>query len=55
MTLPLQNVATIYSRIKTFAPYFEDTFKLTPSLRLSYGLRWDYSRRCMRNSITSAS
>ena len=42
VSLPLQNVATIYSRIKAIAPFFEDTFKLSPKLTVSYGLRWDY-------------
>jgi hypothetical protein len=41
-TLPLQNVATIYSRIKTVAPYFEDTYKFNSKLTFDYGLRWDY-------------
>jgi hypothetical protein len=41
-TLPLQNVATIYSRIKAIAPFAEDTFKLTPKITLDFGLRWDY-------------
>jgi len=42
ISLPLQNVATIYSRIKAIAPFVEDTYKLTPKLTVSYGLRWDY-------------
>ena len=42
VTLPLQNVATIYSRIKTFAPFAEDTYKMTSKLTVTYGLRWDY-------------
>ena len=42
ISLPLQNVATIYSRIKAIAPFAEDTFKLTSKLTISYGLRWDY-------------
>jgi hypothetical protein len=42
VSLPLQNVATIYSRIKAIAPYFEDTYKLTQKLTIDYGLRWDY-------------
>jgi hypothetical protein len=42
ISLPLQNVATIYSRIKQIAPFVEDTYKLTPKLTVSYGLRWDY-------------
>jgi hypothetical protein len=41
-TLPLQNVATIYSRIKTIAPYAEDTYKLTSKVTVDVGLRWDY-------------
>jgi len=41
-SLPLQNVATIYSRIKAIAPYFEDTYKMTQKLTVTYGLRWDY-------------
>jgi hypothetical protein len=42
ISLPLQNVATIYSRIKQIAPFVEDTYKLAPKLTVSYGLRWDY-------------
>ena len=42
VSLPLQNVATIYSRIKAIAPYFEDTFRMTQKLTVTYGLRWDY-------------
>lgn len=41
-SLPLQNVATIYSRIKAMAPYFEDTYKMTQKVTITYGLRWDY-------------
>ena len=41
-TLPLQNVATIYSRIKAIAPFAEDTYKLTSKMTLDVGLRWDY-------------
>jgi hypothetical protein len=41
-TLPLQNVATIYSRIKAIAPFAEDTYKLTSKITLDVGLRWDY-------------
>jgi hypothetical protein len=41
-TLPLQNVATIYSRIKTIAPFAEDTYKLTSKMTVDVGLRWDY-------------
>jgi hypothetical protein len=39
---PLQNVATIYSRIKTFAPFVEDSYKVTSKLTLDLGLRYDY-------------
>jgi hypothetical protein len=42
ITLPLQNVATIYSRIKTVAPFVEDSYKVTQKLVLDIGLRWDY-------------
>ncbi len=42
LTLPLQNVATIYSRIKAIAPYAEDTIKLTNKMTIDAGLRWDY-------------
>jgi len=42
LTLPLQNVATIYSRIKAVAPFLEDTFKLSPKITVDAGLRWDY-------------
>jgi hypothetical protein len=42
LTLPLQNVATIYSRIKAAAPYAEDTFKLNSKLTVDLGFRWDY-------------
>ena len=42
ITLPLQNVATVYSRIKPFAPYVEDSFKLTDKLVVDMGLRWDF-------------
>jgi len=42
VTLPLQNVATIYSRIKTVAPFAEDSYKITEKLVVDYGLRFDY-------------
>jgi hypothetical protein len=42
LTLPLQNVATIYSRIKAIAPFVEDTYKASRKLTLDVGLRWDY-------------
>jgi hypothetical protein len=42
LTLPLQNVATIYSRIKAIAPFAEDTFRITPKMTIDVGLRWDY-------------
>jgi hypothetical protein len=42
VTLPLQNVATVYSRIKAIAPFIEDSFKLTDKLVVDAGLRWDY-------------
>ena len=42
ISLPLQNVATIYSRIKPFAPYVSDSFKVNAKLTLDIGLRWDY-------------
>ncbi len=42
LTLPLQNVATIYSRIKAIAPFAEDTFKLSSKITVDVGLRWDY-------------
>ena len=42
LTLPLQNVATIYSRIKAQAPFVEDSYKVTKRLIVDYGLRWDY-------------
>ncbi len=42
LTLPLQNVATIYSRIKAIAPFAEDTFKLNSKVTIDAGLRWDY-------------
>jgi hypothetical protein len=35
VSLPLQNVATIYSRIKAIAPYFEDTYKMTQKLTVT--------------------
>jgi hypothetical protein len=42
LQLPLQNVATIYSRIKAIAPFAEDTYKLSSKITLDLGLRWDY-------------
>jgi hypothetical protein len=42
ISLPLQNVATIYSRIKTFAPFVEDSYKANDKLTIDAGLRWDY-------------
>ena len=42
VTLPLQNVATIYSRIKPFAPFVEDSWKVTSKMVVDVGLRWDY-------------
>jgi hypothetical protein len=42
ISLPLQNVATIYSRIKTFAPFVEDSYKVNDKLTIDAGLRWDY-------------
>ena len=42
LTLPLQNVATIYSRIKAIAPFAEDTYKLSSKVTVDVGLRWDY-------------
>ena len=42
INLPLQNVATIYSRIKTIAPFVEDSYKVTDKLVVDYGLRFDY-------------
>jgi hypothetical protein len=42
LTLPLQNVATIYTRIKAIAPFAEDTFKLSSKITIDAGLRWDY-------------
>jgi Carboxypeptidase regulatory-like domain len=42
VTLPLQNVATIYSRIKPFAPFVEDSWRVNPKLVVDAGLRWDY-------------
>jgi hypothetical protein len=42
IALPLQNVSTIYSRIKPFAPYVEDSWKVAPKLTVDLGLRWDY-------------
>jgi len=42
VTLPLQNVATIYSRIKAVAPFVEDSFKVNSKLVIDYGLRFDY-------------
>ena len=40
--LPLPYVATIYTRIKSFAPYAEDHWKVTKKLVIDAGLRWDY-------------
>lgn len=42
ITLPLQNVATIYSRIKAIAPFAEDSYKVNEKLVIDAGLRWDY-------------
>lgn len=42
VTLPLQNVATIYSRIKPFAPFVEDSWKVNSKMVVDVGLRWDY-------------
>ena len=42
VTLPLQNVATIYSRIKAIAPFVEDSYKLNSKTMIDVGLRFDY-------------
>ena len=42
ISLPLQNVATIYSRIKAIAPFVEDSYKVNQKLVVDFGLRWDY-------------
>ena len=42
VTLPLQNVATIYSRIKAIAPFVEDSYKLNSKTVVDVGLRFDY-------------
>ena len=42
ISLPLQNVATIYSRIKAIAPFVEDSYKVSEKLVVDYGLRFDY-------------
>jgi hypothetical protein len=42
ISLGLQNVATIYTRIKPFAPFVEDSYKVTRNLVIDAGLRWDY-------------
>jgi hypothetical protein len=54
-SLPLQNVATIYSRIKAIAPYFEDTYKMTQKLTVSLGCGGTTCRHCTRSSTTSPS
>jgi hypothetical protein len=41
-TLNLQPVSEEGGRYKTFAPYYEDSYKLTRKLTLDIGLRWDY-------------
>lgn len=38
----LQPVSEVGGRYRTFSPYFEDTYKLTPKLTLNLGIRWDY-------------
>lgn len=40
--LGLQPVSELGGRYHPFAPYFEDSYKITPTLTLNYGLRWDY-------------
>jgi hypothetical protein len=42
INLPLQNVATIYSRIKAIGPFVEDSYKVNEKLVVDLGLRWDY-------------
>jgi hypothetical protein len=42
ISLPLQNVATVYSRIKPFAPFVEDSYKVNDKLVVDAGLRFDY-------------
>ena len=42
VTLPLQNVATIYSRIKAIAPFVEDSYKVNSKTVIDVGLRFDY-------------
>jgi len=41
-SLALQPVSELGGRFRPFAPYAEDTYKLTPKLTLDIGLRWDY-------------
>jgi hypothetical protein len=38
----LQYVPNIYNRIKTAAPYAEDSWKVSKKLTIDMGLRWDY-------------
>jgi len=38
----LQPFSTLGGRYRPLAPYFEDSYKITPKLTLSLGLRWDY-------------
>jgi hypothetical protein len=41
-SLGLQPVSELGGRYHPFAPYFEDSYKITPKLTLDWGLRWDY-------------